>query len=300
MGSCQFCQQDSVRIVDPIPRTELTYARSQYGWARPLRIEAGSQSFTILGNPALINQVFRSSKQLASKPGAVFAAKYFLGTPSESIPLYEADDSGMASRPKRESSTKQEDRIHYHQHHAAQKYLSAQHLPPLSQRFVATLVRNLEVISNDWFEHPGLYSFLQHQVGASGIEALMGTEILRLNPTLIKEYDIFEHSIPKFARCLPRWLLPKEYANRDKLLDGFKKWHVHAHAKSDCSRLAPEDPEWDPYFGTKLMKARQDYASRMKAMNAGACASEDLGLMFASVSLQISRSSSYSAAEGSV
>ncbi|KAL2285588.1 hypothetical protein FJTKL_07619 [Diaporthe vaccinii] len=109
----------------------------------------------------------------------------------------------------------------------------------------------------------------------------MGTEILRLNPNLIEEYDIFEHSIPKFARCLPRWLLPKEYANRDKLLDGFKKWHVHAHAKSDCSRLAPEDPEWDPYFGTKLMKARQDYASRMKAMNAGPCASEDLGLMFA-------------------
>ncbi|RYP80356.1 hypothetical protein DL769_002505 [Monosporascus sp. CRB-8-3] len=253
----------------------------QYGWTRPLRIEAGSQSFTVLGNPTHINQVFRFSKQLASKPGAVFSVKYFLGTPSESIPLYEADDSGMASRPKKESSTRQEDRIHYHQHHAAQKYLAAQHLPPLSQRFIATLARNLEVISNNWLEHPDLYSFLQQHVGAAGIEALMGSEILRLHPTLLDEYEIFERSIPKFARCLPRWLLPKEYKNRDRLLDAFKKWHIHGHANSDCSRLAPGDPEWDPYFGSKLMKARQDYASRMKAMNAGACASEDLGLMFA-------------------
>ncbi|KAH9988970.1 cytochrome P450 [Xylariaceae sp. FL0662B] len=268
----------------------VTEALRQHGWTRPLRVKMGLKSFTVLGNPEHVNQVFRSSKQLASKPGAIFAVKYLLGTPSECISFYEADDSGMAATPKKESTTKQGDRIHYHQHHSAQKYLAAQHLSHLSERFVETLARNLEVIDakakkgnsqNDWVEVPDLYSFVQRHVGAAAIEVLMGSEILRLHPTLLDDYRTFEQSVPKFARCLPRWLLPQEYKNRDKLLDAIKKWHAHGHAHSDCHRLAAEDPEWDPYFGAKVIKARQDYTGRMKAMNTGACASEDLGLIFA-------------------
>lgn len=264
-----------------------TNAILNYGWTSPLRMKAGLECFTVLGNPEHVNKVFRSSKQLASKPGAVFAAKYLLGTPSECIPFYEADDSGMAATPCKWSTVKQEDRIHYHQHHSAQKYMAAQHLSHLSERFLTTLSRNLEIFtsseadSKGWIEVPDLYSFLQRHVGAASIETMMGSEILRLHPTLLDNYAMFERSVPKFTRCLPRWLLPQEYKNRDRLLEAIKRWHTHSHAHSDCESLAPGDPEWDPYFGSKVIKSRQKYTAKMKAMTPDACASEDLGLMFA-------------------
>lgn len=199
----------------------------------------------------------------------------------------------MASRPKRGSTTKQEDRIHYHQHHSAHKFLSAHHLTYLSERFVTTLARNLDIVDNGkaqssnpdgWVEVPDLYSFLQQHVGGATIEVIMGSEILRLDPALLNNYRAFERSIPKFTRCLPRWLLPREYKNRDRLLNSIKKWHAHSHEHSDCHRLGPEDPEWDPFFGAKVTRARQEYTGRMQAMTPDACASEDLGLIFACVS----------------
>ena len=56
-----------------------------------------------------------------------------------------------------------------------------------------------------------------------------------------------------------------------------------AHEHSDCSKIGANDPEWEPYFGSKLMRARQEYCRGMKFMNEDALAAEDLGLIFAYV-----------------
>ncbi|KAK2603649.1 hypothetical protein QQS21_004122 [Conoideocrella luteorostrata] len=226
----------------------------------------------------------------------MFSVKNVLGTPPECFRIYEEDDSGVDETPRQGSTTKQEDRIYYHQHHSAKKYLSAQHLSCLSERFIVILRRNLKIVEPEthdgggrdrWVAFPDLYSFLQQHAGGATIETLMGSEILRLNPTLINDFWLFERSIPGFVRCLPRWLIPGKYRNRDRVLDALKKWHVHGHTHSDCSKIEPNDPEWDLYFGSKLVKARQLYSDKMKAMNADACASEDLGLLFASNSNSI-------------
>ncbi|KAI3401885.1 hypothetical protein diail_6444 [Diaporthe ilicicola] len=64
---------------------------------------------------------------------------------------------------------------------------------------------------------------------------------------------------------------------------GIKKWHAYAHGHSDCSKLSLDDPEWDPYFGSKLIHARKDYPHprEMKPMSADVRAYEDMRLMFA-------------------
>lgn len=54
-----------------------------------------------------------------------------------------------------------------------------------------------------------------------------------------------------------------------------------------CSRapgllgVESDDVDWDPYFGAKLIRARQHYYTRMKPMNTTARAAEELELIFA-------------------
>ncbi|KAK4694385.1 hypothetical protein P7C71_g3190, partial [Lecanoromycetidae sp. Uapishka_2] len=50
---------------------------------------------------------------------------------------------------------------------------------------------------------------------------------------------------------------------------------------SDFSKIGPSDPEWEPFYGSKLIRARQEYSSKMPFMNKDALAAEDLGLIFA-------------------
>ena len=136
-------------------------------------------------------------------------------------------------------------------------------------------------ITEEWVELPDLYRFLQINVTRSAVEAIMGSKILQMHPTLVEDFWTFDSNVPNFLRCMPRWLIPSAYRNRDSLLRKIKEWHAYAHQHSDCAKIGPEDPDWDQYFGHKIVKARQEYARKMKPMTAEARASEDLGLMFA-------------------
>ncbi|OCL10073.1 cytochrome P450 [Glonium stellatum] len=189
----------------------------------------------------------------------------------------------MAANPRKGSTTRQEDRIHFWQASTAQKYLSGQTLLQISERYLRILTRNLDTldIQNEWVGLPDLYNFLQMEVSRAAIESMMGSKILELNPTLVEDFWNFDSNVPNYIRGFPRWIIPSAYKARDRLLASVKKWHAYAHEHSDCSKLGPDDPEWDPYFGTKLVKARQNYALKMKPMDADARASEDMGLLFA-------------------
>lgn len=255
-----------------------------YGSKQPLKFKAAFLDFVVVSDPTHITTVFKSSKWLSSKPATLFSLKYLLKSPSSAAPFYEADDSGMSSKARKESSVAQEDRIHYWQAVSAQKFLSGQHLIDISERYLTTLRRNLAAINitEEWTEMPDLYHFLQMNVSRSAIESIMGSKILEMHPTLVEDFWTFDRNVPKFLRCMPRWLIPSAYRNRDTLLQKIKEWHAYAHEHSDCKRLGPGDQEWDQYFGHKIIKARQEYAMKMKPMTAEARASEDLGLMFAS------------------
>ncbi|RYP83964.1 hypothetical protein DL769_001270 [Monosporascus sp. CRB-8-3] len=218
-------------------------------------------------------------------PAVVFSLKYLLNSPSSVIPFYKADNSGMATTPCKGSTVEHVNRIHFHQARTAQKFLSSQHLLYISEKYLATLERNLNSLhqtgTGEWAEYPDLYQFLQVQVVRASIATLMGTKILELNPTLIDDFWKFDTNVPLLMRGFPRWLIPGVYRARDRLHTSIKKWHAHAHAHSDCSKIQQGDPEWEPYFGSKLIRARQNYSLKMKPMNADARAAEDVGLLMA-------------------
>ena len=136
-------------------------------------------------------------------------------------------------------------------------------------------------IGPEWVDHPDLYRFLQDKVFRAAVEAMCGRHLLSQSATFVDDFWEFVDSVPTLIKGLPRWLSPRPYRVRGRLLESIKRWHNLAHEKSDSSKIGADDPEWDSYFGSKLIRARQEYSRNMPWMNADVLAAEDLGLLFA-------------------
>lgn len=219
---------------------------------------------------------------LSNKSVTLFVLDHLLGASKKIISFYDADNSGMASKPHVRSKVKPEDRVFYFQIRTAHRYLAGQHLSSLNERFMATLDRDLDAmdIGHDWVSYPDLYRFLQLTVTHSSIETVYGSKLLELNPTFVEDFWEFEANAPNFLHAMPRWLIPRAYRVREKLINAFVKSHAYANSHFDCSKIGPEEPEWEPHFGSRLIRTRQDHMLKMQPMDARARASEDLGLMF--------------------
>ncbi|KAI1205125.1 cytochrome P450 [Annulohypoxylon truncatum] len=97
---------------------------------------------------------------------------------------------------------------------------------------------------------------------------------------MVEDLLVFQSHVPDFFSPFPSWFYPKAYRVRARIIDGIKRWHKYANEHSDCSKIGPEDPEWELYFGTKLIRTRLNHTLKLKEFNADARASEDLGLIF--------------------
>ena len=132
-------------------------------------------------------------------------------------------------------------------------------------------------------EMPDFADFVFKEVFTAATISLCGPYLISLNPDFVDNFAEYISCLPIYAKCYPHWLKPRAYAVRDMLLESYKRWHKHALDHSPLDR--GNEVLWDEYWGSRLMKDRYTYASKMSGMSADSIAAEDLGLLFASVSI---------------
>ncbi|THC96030.1 hypothetical protein EYZ11_004490 [Aspergillus tanneri] len=256
----------------------LTTTVKRWGYLSPIKVRAASFQFTMVVNPSHIRNVLRSSRILTNRPMMVFVMRNWFYTPKESLHYY------ATHNPSRSSSGVKIEHIHDLQASISIKYLSGKYLVAMSERYLAILkVRlvKLELPADSWTEIPDFYTWLQSQVTPSVIEAMMGSRILQMYPGIVGDFWEFDRQIANYSRGFPRWLIPSAYQTRDRLLTKIKAWNQVAHRNSDCTQYGEEGPEWDEFFGSKFIKARED-ALKNHGLDDDAIASEHLGLLFGS------------------
>lgn len=246
----------------------------------------GPRFLNLVSNPEHITAIFKAAKTAGAKPASSMFIRRVFGGSATVAKYWDDDNSGIALQPRKDSDVKPEYRVHFWTAHTSQTYLSAPHLQPLNERFVANVGKQLETmnIQEQWVEYPDLYSFVQSVVGESATITLFGPRVLELTPQLLDDFRTFDSNMTKFIFGRPRWLMPAAYRARDRIREALKLWQSEAHkeAGAEVDRLGPDDPEFDAHFGTKLMKARQVAMMKM-GLDADDRASLDLGLMFAYV-----------------
>ncbi|VUC24494.1 unnamed protein product [Clonostachys rosea] len=231
----------------------------KYGLENPFTLMASYLPLTFVCNPDHIQDIFRSHKSLPDNTSMAFFLGSVLGAKNSAVAYYRADNSGTGFKAFEHSTVEEKDRVYFHTVNTFRKFLAGKHLRDISQRFLDNLERNLAKLGaeDDWVAFPDLYDFLQEECGKAAVEATMGSKILELNPNLLRDVRA-----------------------RSRLHRSITKWHSYAREHSDFTRIRSKDPEWEPYFGSKLVRARQEYLSYMEPLDAHAGACEDMGLLY--------------------
>ena len=245
----------------------------------------------MISDPAHFSEFTKKYRNLTPKPGISIGMKNLFGTPPAAFKVYYDDDSGISQVPIPGTNIAPENRIWFKGNSNAHRWLSGRSLNTISDRFMETLARQIVedneipagkgVPNGGWVEMPDLFTFWQGRVFRAAVTALFGPWLLRLNPTFTEDFWGFINDQPRLMMGTPRWLTPGCYKNRDRVLEGLKKWHRFAKEKSDYSKTGDDDVEWDEYWGSTFLKARYLFRKEIKAMDEDAYASDDLALLVA-------------------
>ena len=248
--------------------------------SRPLKIFFFNHEANVVSGAAHVSAVWRS-RILDTKPAAVLALTRLFATPRRALKFWADDDSGTNPRPHPTSSVAPDHRLYYHTHRTTHAFMTGRSLQQFADRFQGLLVDWLDAqpISHEgWTDLPDLHAFVQTMLATAGVQAMCGPVLLRLSPTWVDDFWTFDKSLPKFLGGMPWLRARKGYNARKRCLDGIKAWHRYAQEHFDASQITPDGH--DPSYGSSLMRSRQEMWAKMPAMDADACASEDLGIIW--------------------
>lgn len=140
------------------------------------------------------------------------------------------------------------------------------------------LSRDAEVIIKKG-EDIGLYDWLRDRMFTASCYALFGEKLKEMYPDYCEDFYGFDGEFLKFFFRFPKFLISDAIERRDRIFDRLEKWSAEMHRLSGGTPVDPEGPAWEPFFGSRLNRARHlDYKAR--GLNSRSSAALDLGITF--------------------
>ncbi|KAJ2996335.1 hypothetical protein NUW58_g1007 [Xylaria curta] len=248
------------------------------------RVTLMGQTYYSFQEPDTIEKLFKQSTLSSSIDMYGFVNSYLLGTSKTTMALYKADNSGPFPQPHPNSNVLPHNRIDWITHHSTSRGLVGPGLQPTTSRFAKELRRRLQDLSitEEWTEMSDFAQFYREIIGASALQSIVGPTMLRLHPTFVKDIFKFDSIFPTFALGLPYFMMPKSYRFRDSLVAQFKNWYRFAREHFDPSHIY-DDGDGDPYWGSAMMRDRQNSILGIDGHDDEALARVDLGLIWATI-----------------
>ena len=202
--------------------------------------------------------------------------------PKETLAFWERDDSGVGASPHPKSTVPAHLRVEYMTYSSVHKFLTGPGLQPFADRFIENLISQLKKgpdISSEWVQVDDLWDLVRVEFFTAAVKAMCGEYLLKLNPDFVDNYWGLNSVLYVLAKGYPRWSNPGAYRVRDACIDSVKKWHqfIQPYLRDEQLMKSP----WNPYYGAEVVRYRHFAWSKMPAMDAGAAATEDLGLIWA-------------------
>ncbi|KAI0886387.1 putative cytochrome P450 [Annulohypoxylon maeteangense] len=177
------------------------------------------------------------------------------GMSTEEIKMFADDRSGKKKFPLPGTEHTPLRRRHWYNHHTLYtRYLSnPRYTEVLANTFYHFFLRRLDNQSNIEWTSIQLFQFLKNDMFESAIESLFGSQILHLNPDLIKCYWEFDEVAGVLVWGLPRFMSRRPYKVRERL-------HRMAlrHLESSWENFDWNGPEresdWEPHFGSRFSR----------------------------------------------
>ncbi|CZT40844.1 uncharacterized protein RSE6_00508 [Rhynchosporium secalis] len=211
----------------------------------------------ITGSESIL-AIFRGSRDLTTAPASILALENAFGSPVSTRHAYERDNTGIFTQPLQGTNPLEpHNRVFNLTHKTLHSHLSGTGLNELATRFLSCLeieLLSLDIGHEEWTAIPDFY-------------------------TLIKK-TVFKASTTAMYKNLPRWMIPKSFQVRDKLITSITKWHAYAEENFDKNDEALQNGEWEELYGARLMRQRHEDFTGIDDFNDEAYAASDLGMIW--------------------
>ncbi|KAF1839163.1 cytochrome P450 [Decorospora gaudefroyi] len=259
-------------------------ATSYAGKLTCVRISLLVNGIFLVQEPAAVADMWKN--QCLSSPIYVYTIglRYMFGMSEKALETYTADDSGPARNPHPSSNVAPHNRVDFLTHDLLLRGLTGAPMLPTFRRFQTIVKRNLgaQEIGDEWVEMPDLFRFFTKNIGTAVLEALFGPSLLEINPGFADDMWTFDQEVQNLAKRLPRFMIPRAYQVRNRMLAQIQNWYRYAreHFRDDEDGAAGD---WDPFWGSVMNRDRQKSLLGIDGQDDAAMASADLGLMWTSI-----------------
>ncbi|SPO02204.1 related to cytochrome p450 7a1 [Cephalotrichum gorgonifer] len=227
----------------------------------PLRLRVAGMDMYYVPPGATLHGIFKNSRQLSKHMIGIMLKRQF-GMREEDIGIWAADESGIFAQPAPgHEGADPAKRLWHIVHRDLQTHLSGTPVNIMTAKFAEMFARritgsNPNVRSGEWTELPDLYAFLRVEMLYAAVEALCGTALFDIAPTFVEDFWAYDDAFPTIFRRIPKFIAPGAYAARERMHEHMKAWHLWAGANFDWESPEALEADWEPVYGSKIMRAR--------------------------------------------
>lgn len=243
----------------------------------------GSDVFTFVPHGDTIQTLFKS-REVNGKVMAIRSMGDSFGFPEKDLSRYDADDSGTLPTPAQGfEDWPPEKRFWFLNHRAMHSLLQGPVLVDMLGHFIEKYARRVEekeIGYDEWTTVDDLYGMMKNDLFYAAMSALCGDHFFELSPTMAEDFWEFDRCLPTIFKKVPRWLVPKAYASRDKVLANIDRYLDYADEHFDWTNQDLANCNWEPIYGAKLMRVRHQLF-RQVGQSREADPAAELGLIWA-------------------
>lgn len=243
-----------------VGETADTVCRSRFGQS-PIRLLVGTDVYTFVPHGETIQALFRS-RDVNGKAIALRSMEGLFGMLPQDLQVAVDDESGTAPTPAPGfEHLLPEQRYFYSMHRAMHGLLQGQTLVNMLeqfiQRFSVRVDARTEIGYDEWTVVDDLYGMMRDDLFHAAMGALCGDHLFEVAPDFAAHFWEFDASLPYIFKKIPRWLIPKAYAARERIMADIHNWLDYADKHFDWTDEEKVEADWEPIYGAKLMRVRQ-------------------------------------------
>ena len=229
--------------------------------------------------------LFKASREVTTLDQPLIAMHNAFGSPESSREANSRDNTGVLAQPLPGSNDiVAHNQLFHIMHKTSNDNLTGSALAELASRFMSNLeteLNTLDIGEDEWTEIPDFYAVVQKIVFNASTKALFGTHIFEIHPDITTEFWEYDEWMPELFKGIPHFFIPGAIRARDRILSTLKQWHASAYQHCDLNIEENQKAEWEPYFGSKLVRDRLRGFSKIDGYETTSLAAVDLGLLWA-------------------
>ena len=203
-----------------------------------------------------VQQVFRCSRELTFEEFALRVAQKVKRLPKKDADLVGKDISGSARLPLCE--TRDEDRIWRKFHEIYESHLlGSGAVSALTDLFINTMIDEFDTIGTGGSFECGVDEFMKHHMFRASTIALAGRGVFDVDPKFSEVFWDYDNEFMSLLYGLPKILCRKGWNARDKCLETVRSYLERGWQQLDWTACHEADPDWEPSFGSKLVRERE-------------------------------------------